>query len=47
TVSPEAALAEVQDRVARGDRLKDATREVAAATGLSARELYAAALAAR
>lgn len=45
--SPENALAEVQVRVAAGDRLKDATREVAEATGLSARELYAAALAAR
>ena len=45
--SPAAALAEVQRRVADGDRLKDATREVAGATGLSARELYAAALAAR
>ncbi|MBK0422600.1 16S rRNA (cytidine(1402)-2'-O)-methyltransferase [Leucobacter sp. CSA2] len=45
--SPESALAEVQQRVAQGDRLKDAAREVAAATGLSARELYAAALAAR
>lgn len=45
--SPEAALAEVQRRVTGGERLKDATREVAAETGLSARELYAAALAAR
>lgn len=45
--SPADALAEVQRRVASGDRLKDASREVAAATGLSARELYAAALAAR
>jgi len=45
--SPATALAEVQRRVADGERLKDATREVAAATGLSARELYAAALAAR
>ena len=45
--SPEAALAEVQQRVAEGERLKDATRAVAEATGLSARELYAAALAAR
>jgi len=45
--SPAAALAEVQQRVSGGERLKDATREVAAATGLSARELYAAALAAR
>ncbi len=46
-VSAAAALAEVQRRVADGDRLKEATREVAAATGHSARELYAAALAAR
>ncbi|MBP1325695.1 16S rRNA (cytidine1402-2'-O)-methyltransferase [Leucobacter exalbidus] len=45
--SPEDALAEVQNRVAAGTRLKDATREVAEATGLSARDLYAAALAAR
>lgn len=45
--SPEAALAEVQGLVAEGARLKDATREVAEATGLPARELYAAALAAR
>lgn len=46
-VSPEAALAEVQARVAGGERLKDATRAVAAASGLSSRDLYAAALAAR
>ena len=45
-VSPEQALAEVQQRVAAGERLKDATRDVAAAAGLSSRELYAAALAA-
>ncbi|MBL3686328.1 16S rRNA (cytidine(1402)-2'-O)-methyltransferase [Leucobacter zeae] len=45
--SPESALAEVQQRVTEGERLKDATRAVAAATGLSARELYAAALTAR
>lgn len=45
--SPAEALAEVRRRVGDGERLKDATREVAAATGLSARELYAAALAAR
>lgn len=43
-VSPEGALAEVQQRVAAGERLKDATRAVAEATGLSARDLYAAAL---
>ena len=46
-VSPAAALAEVQRRVSDGERLKEATREGAAATGHSARELYAAALAAR
>lgn len=46
-VSPEAALAEVQQRVAEGERLKDATRAVAEATGQSGRELYAAALTAR
>ncbi|MFT4051518.1 MAG: 16S rRNA (cytidine(1402)-2'-O)-methyltransferase [Microbacterium sp.] len=45
---PEAdALAQVQDLVASGVRLKDAAAEVAAATGLSSRELYQAALAAR
>lgn len=44
--SPEAALAEVLARVAAGDRLKDAAREVAGASGLSARDLYGAALAA-
>ena len=46
-VSAETALAEVQQRVEEGERLKDATRAVAEATGLSARELYAAALDAR
>ncbi|UOQ56168.1 16S rRNA (cytidine(1402)-2'-O)-methyltransferase [Leucobacter allii] len=46
-VSPAAALAEVQQRVAAGERLKDASRAVAAATGIAARELYAAALADR
>ncbi|MHA3683594.1 16S rRNA (cytidine(1402)-2'-O)-methyltransferase [Leucobacter sp. HY1910] len=45
--SPEDALASVQQLVAAGTRLKDATREVAEATGLSARDLYAAALAAK
>lgn len=45
--SPELALAEVQRRRTAGERLKDATRAVAEATGLSARELYAAALAAK
>ncbi|PRI10313.1 16S rRNA (cytidine(1402)-2'-O)-methyltransferase [Leucobacter massiliensis] len=45
--SPETALAEVQQRVAEGERLKDAARSVAEATGIPSRELYAAALAAR
>lgn len=45
--SPEDALAEVLERVAAGDRLKDVTREVAEASGLSSKELYAAALAAK
>lgn len=46
-VSPGAALAEVESRVTEGERLKDATRAVAKATGHSARDLYAAALAAK
>lgn len=46
-VSAASALAQVQERVAAGERLKDATRAVAEATGLSARDLYAAALVAR
>lgn len=46
-VSAESALAEVLQRVAEGERLKDATRSVAEATGQSARELYAAALEAK
>lgn len=41
------ALVEVQRRVAAGERLKDATRAVAEEAAVSARELYAAALAAR
>ncbi|MFD1722682.1 16S rRNA (cytidine(1402)-2'-O)-methyltransferase [Amnibacterium endophyticum] len=41
------ALAAVRDRVAGGARLKEATAEVAAATGLSRKALYDAALAAR
>ena len=45
--SPEAALSEVLERVAAGDRLKDAAREVAEASGLSSKALYAAALAAK
>ncbi|WP_449277636.1 16S rRNA (cytidine(1402)-2'-O)-methyltransferase [Leucobacter sp. GX24907] len=47
SVSPEAALTEVQRRVASGERLKDAARDVAEASRLSSRQLYQAALAAR
>ncbi len=46
-VSPDDALREVLSRVESGERLKEAARAVAEATGLSARELYAAALANR
>ncbi|MFS0913270.1 16S rRNA (cytidine(1402)-2'-O)-methyltransferase [Microbacterium sp. 179-I 3D2 NHS] len=46
-VSADDALDQVQELVASGIRLKDACAEVAAATGLSSRELYQAALAAR
>ena len=46
-ISAESALDEVQQRVAGGERLKDATRAVAELTGLAARDLYAAALAAK
>lgn len=46
-VSPDDALAQVRALVEGGTRLKDAAREVAEATGLSSRELYQAALAAR
>ncbi|MGM7679685.1 16S rRNA (cytidine(1402)-2'-O)-methyltransferase [Microbacterium sp. A94] len=45
--SPEDAVAQVQQLVASGIRLKDACAEVAAATGLSSRDLYQQALAAR
>ena len=45
--SAEDALAQVQRLVASGVRLKEACAEVAAATGLSSRDLYQAALAAR
>ncbi|NQX27166.1 16S rRNA (cytidine(1402)-2'-O)-methyltransferase [Microbacteriaceae bacterium VKM Ac-2854] len=45
--SVEDALADVLARVAAGSRLKEASTEVAEATGLSRRELYEAALAAR
>jgi 16S rRNA (cytidine1402-2'-O)-methyltransferase len=41
------AITEVSERVAAGERLKDAAAAVAAATGLGTRELYEAALAAR
>ena len=45
---PDSALARrSQERVAAGERLKDVTADVAAATGLSRKELYDAALAAR
>ena len=47
TISAADALAQVQALVASGTRLKDACAEVAAATGLSSRDLYGAALAAR
>lgn len=46
-VSAEDALAQVQALVASGIRLKDACAEVSAATGLSSRDLYQSALAAR
>ncbi|OCG74389.1 16S rRNA (cytidine(1402)-2'-O)-methyltransferase [Microbacterium sediminis] len=46
-ISGDDALAQVQALVAGGARLKEAAREVAEATGLSSRELYQAALAAR
>lgn len=47
SVSPAAALDELLSRVKSGERLKDAARAVAEASGLPARELYAAALAAK
>jgi 16S rRNA (cytidine1402-2'-O)-methyltransferase len=47
TVDPESALRAVQERVEAGERLKDVTADVAAATGLSRKDLYNAALAAR
>jgi 16S rRNA (cytidine1402-2'-O)-methyltransferase len=43
----ETAVAGIQARVARGERLRDVCAEVAAATGLSRNDLYNAALAAR
>jgi 16S rRNA (cytidine1402-2'-O)-methyltransferase len=45
--SPDDALTQVQALVASGIRLKDAAAEVAGLTGLSSRDLYQAALAAR
>ena len=44
---PEVAVAAVQARVVAGERLKDVCSEVAQATGLSRKDLYNAALAAR
>jgi 16S rRNA (cytidine1402-2'-O)-methyltransferase len=44
---PGSALRAVQERVAAGERLKDVTADVAAVTGLSRKDLYNAALAAR
>ena len=44
---PETAVSGIRARVAAGERLKDVCAEVAAATGLSRKELYNAALAAR
>ena len=46
-ITPQVALEEVHQRVAEGERLKEAARAVAEATGLSSRDLYQAALAAR
>lgn len=46
-VSADDALSQVRALTASGIRLKDAAAEVAAATGLSARDLYNAALAAK
>lgn len=46
-VDPEEALTRVQERVAAGERLKDAAAAVASDTGLRTRDLYQAALDAR
>jgi 16S rRNA (cytidine1402-2'-O)-methyltransferase len=43
----EAVVAQILDRVQAGERLKDACRDAAARTGLSARELYDAVVARR
>ncbi|GAB77986.1 16S rRNA (cytidine1402-2'-O)-methyltransferase [Austwickia chelonae] len=40
---PAEALAQVRERVAAGERLKDACKAVAAVSGMSSKELYAAA----
>ena len=44
---PVDVIPEILERVAAGERLKDVTRDVAARTGLSAKALYDAAVAAR
>ena len=46
-VSLDSLVAEVLDRVAGGERMKEAVAEVAQAAGFAKRELYAAALAAK
>ncbi len=46
-LSPDDALVRVRELVARGVRLKDACRDVAAGSGLGSRDLYALALADR
>ncbi len=46
-ISPEMALAEVRQRVVAGERLKDAAKGVAEISGVSAKELYAAAIGVR
>ncbi|WP_116114659.1 16S rRNA (cytidine(1402)-2'-O)-methyltransferase [Austwickia chelonae] len=42
-VDPDEALAQVRERVAAGERLKDACKAVAAVSGIPSKELYAAA----
>jgi 16S rRNA (cytidine1402-2'-O)-methyltransferase len=44
-MSLEDALADVRARVASGERLKEACREVAEVTGIPSRDLYSAAIA--
>ncbi len=46
-VDVQTLVGQVEELVARGVRLKDASREVAASTGASAREIYAAVVARR